>query len=74
MRRLRSTDDTIWGDGISWPPVARLLRGEVMSLRSGEFVEAAVLSGQTHATIIWRQIMPNALSPIIGRVKEALMV
>ena len=50
---------------VSWPPVARLLRGEVMSLKSREFVEAAVLSGQTHATIIWRQILPNTLSPII---------
>ncbi|MQB41546.1 ABC transporter permease [Rhizobium sp. ICMP 5592] len=57
---------------VSWPPVARLLRGEVMSLRSREFVEAAVLSGQTHATIIWRQILPNTLSPII--VLASMMV
>jgi peptide/nickel transport system permease protein len=57
---------------VSWPPVARLLRGEVMSLRTREFVEAAVLSGQTHATIIWRQILPNTLSPII--VLASMMV
>ncbi|MCX8998031.1 ABC transporter permease [Rhizobiaceae bacterium BDR2-2] len=57
---------------VSWPPVARLLRGEVMSLKSREFVEAAVLSGQTHATIIWRQILPNTLSPII--VLASMMV
>jgi peptide/nickel transport system permease protein len=57
---------------VSWPPVARLLRGEVMSLRSREFVEAAVLSGQTHTTIIWRQILPNTLSPII--VLASMMV
>lgn len=57
---------------VSWPPVARLLRGEVMSLKSREFVEAAVLSGQTHATIIWRQILPNTLSPII--VLSSMMV
>ena len=57
---------------VSWPPVARLLRAEVMSLRSREFVEAAVLSGQSHATIIWRQILPNALSPII--VMATMMV
>ncbi|MCD7107831.1 ABC transporter permease [Rhizobium sp. DKSPLA3] len=50
---------------VSWPPVARLLRGEVMALRSREYVEAAVLSGQRSATIIWRQILPNTLSPII---------
>jgi peptide/nickel transport system permease protein len=57
---------------VSWPPVARLLRGEVMSLRSREFIEAAVLSGQTHSTIIWRQILPNTLSPII--VLASMMV
>ncbi|MDP9789022.1 ABC transporter permease [Agrobacterium tumefaciens] len=57
---------------VSWPPVARLLRGEVMALRSREFVEAAVLSGQTHSTIIWRQILPNTLSPII--VLASMMV
>jgi peptide/nickel transport system permease protein len=57
---------------VSWPPVARLVRGEVLSLRSREYVEAAILSGQTSAAIIWRQILPNALSPII--VLASLMV
>lgn len=57
---------------VSWPPVARLLRGEVMALRSREFVEAAVLSGQRHGTIIWRQILPNTVSPII--VLASMMV
>lgn len=57
---------------VSWPPVARLLRGEVMSLRSREFVEAALLSGQRSGTIIWRQILPNAISPII--VLASMMV
>ena len=57
---------------VSWPPVARLLRGEVMALKSREFVEAAVLSGQTSATIIRRQILPNTLSPII--VLASMMV
>ncbi|MZI95961.1 ABC transporter permease subunit [Vibrio sp. CAIM 722] len=57
---------------VSWPPVARLLRGEVMAYRSREFVEAAVLSGQKHGTIIWRQILPNTLSPII--VLASMMV
>ncbi|AXS41648.1 ABC transporter permease [Breoghania sp. L-A4] len=57
---------------VSWPPVSRLVRGEVLSLRSREYVEAAVLSGQSSATIIWRQILPNTLSPII--VLASLMV
>lgn len=57
---------------VSWPPVARLVRGEVLSLRSREYVEAAVLSGQKNSTIILRQILPNTLSPII--VLASLMV
>ncbi|MBT9385953.1 ABC transporter permease [Pseudooceanicola sp. CBS1P-1] len=57
---------------VSWPPVARLLRGEVMSLRTREFIEAAELSGQSGLTIIWRQILPNTLSPVI--VLASMMV
>lgn len=57
---------------VSWPPVARLVRGEVLSLRSREYVEAAVVTGQTTWTIIWREILPNTLSPVI--VQASLMV
>ncbi|SDL66731.1 peptide/nickel transport system permease protein [Franzmannia pantelleriensis] len=57
---------------VSWPPVARLVRAEFMSLRNREYVEAARLVGQSNATIIVRQILPNTLSPII--VLASLMV
>lgn len=57
---------------VSWPPVARLVRAEFMSLRSREFVEAAVTIGQTGPRIIWSQILPNVMSPII--VTASLMV
>jgi peptide/nickel transport system permease protein len=57
---------------VSWPPVARLLRGEVMALEAREFVDAARLSGLRAPTIIWRQILPNTLSPII--VLASMMV
>lgn len=57
---------------VSWPPVARLVRGEFLSLREREFVQAAVLAGESPARIIWAQILPNALSPII--VIGSLMV
>lgn len=57
---------------VSWPPVARLVRGEVLSLRGREFVEAAILSGQGHLRIIFMQVLPNALPPII--VLASLMV
>jgi peptide/nickel transport system permease protein len=57
---------------VSWPPVARLVRGEVLSLRTREYVQAAIVTGQSHTWIIWREILPNALSPVI--VLASLMV
>lgn len=57
---------------VSWPPVARLVRGEFMSLRSREFVQAAIVVGQTGPRIMLTQILPNAVSPII--VTASLMV
>ncbi len=57
---------------VSWPPLARLVRGEFLSLREREFVQAAITTGQSTTTIILRQILPNSLSPII--VSASLMV
>ena len=57
---------------ISWPPVARLVRSEFLSLRQREFVQAALLAGQSSRKIIFTQILPNALSPII--VMGSLMI
>ena len=57
---------------VSWPPVARLVRGEVLSLRTREFVEAAALSGLGSGQIILRHVLPNALPAII--VLASLMV
>jgi peptide/nickel transport system permease protein len=50
---------------VSWPPVARVVRAEFLSLRSREFVQAAVVLGQGTTQIIFGQILPNALSPIV---------
>lgn len=57
---------------VSWPPVARLVRGEFLSLRSREFVQAAVVIGQSSPRIIFTQILPNTMSPII--VTASLMI
>lgn len=50
---------------VSWPPLARLVRGEVLGLRNREFVQANVLMGMPDWKIIIVQILPNCLSPII---------
>ena len=57
---------------ISWPSVARLVRAEFLSLRTRDFVKAAVLGGQSDLRIVFRQILPNALSPIV--VAASLMM
>ncbi|MEO0679344.1 MAG: ABC transporter permease [Pseudomonadota bacterium] len=50
---------------VSWPPLARLVRGEVLGLRNREFVQANILMGMPDWKIIVVQILPNCLSPII---------
>lgn len=57
---------------VSWPPVARLVRSEFLSLKQREFVQAAIVIGQTPSRIIFTQILPNAMSPII--VTASLMI
>ncbi len=48
-----------------WVEVARVIRGQVMSLREKEFVEAAKVMGFNKARIIFRHILPNVLGPVI---------
>lgn len=57
---------------ISWPQVARVVRGEFLSLRNREFVQAARTLGMRDAEIIFTQILPNALPPIV--VVSSMMV
>jgi peptide/nickel transport system permease protein len=48
-----------------WPWYARLLRGQVLSLKEYEYVGAARALGVSPVGIMWRHILPNAMSPII---------
>lgn len=50
---------------VSWPGMARLVRGQVLSLKHSEFVEAARASGASTSWIITRHILPNVLGPVI---------
>ncbi len=49
----------------TWMGIARLVRGEFLSLREREFVEAARVAGASDARIIFRHILPNALGVVI---------
>lgn len=50
---------------VSWPPVARLTRAEFLTLRTREFVQAARLQGLGDAHLILREVLPNALPPVL---------
>ena len=41
------------------------MRGEVLSVKAREFVQAAVIAGQADLAILFRQVLPNTLSPLI---------
>lgn len=50
---------------VGWPSFARLTRGQILSLKEKEYIEAARASGFSHARIMFVHILPNALAPII---------
>jgi peptide/nickel transport system permease protein len=49
----------------SWTYMARIIRGQVLSLREKEFIEAARSIGASHGRIIFKEILPNLVAPII---------
>ena len=50
---------------LGWPPIARLVRGEFLTLRGRDFVTASQMIGASSPRIIFRHILPNATTPII---------
>lgn len=49
----------------SWTYIARIVRGETLSLRESEFVEAARAAGASDLRIVFREILPNLAAPVI---------
>lgn len=73
--------ETVWVDFllvfgsmalISWPPYARLVRAQVMSIRGRPYITAAQALGLTNWLIIIRYVVPNALGPLIVSVSAGL--
>ncbi len=50
---------------VGWPGLARLVRGQFLSLKEREFVEAARAVGVTSWGIMTRHLMPNAMPPVV---------
>jgi oligopeptide transport system permease protein len=69
---------TVFGGGLekvililgitSWLGMARLMRGQLLSLREKEYVEAARCIGASEWRIIWKHLLPNAISPLLVAV------
>jgi peptide/nickel transport system permease protein len=66
--------ETIWVDFalvfgalalIMWPPYARLIRGQILSIRNENYVLAARALGFSNRRILFRHILPNGLGPVI---------
>ncbi|KAE9530137.1 oligopeptide ABC transporter permease OppC [Testudinibacter aquarius] len=50
---------------VSWLDMARIVRGQTLSLKRKEFVEAAIVCGVPTRQIIWRHIVPNVLGVVV---------
>ncbi len=50
---------------VSWPPVTRVVRADVLSLRTREFIQAAEVLGKHPLAIVLTDVLPNALSSVI---------
>ena len=50
---------------VGWLTMARIVRGQTMSIRQREFIEAAVASGAGTARIIVKHVIPNVIGPVI---------
>lgn len=49
----------------SWPYIGRIIRGQVLSLREKEFIEASRSLGASNGRIMLREVLPNLVAPII---------
>jgi peptide/nickel transport system permease protein len=74
IHRLGSTDNSfiIVLAALGWMYVARVVRGQVLSLKEKEFVEAARASGASGPRIIFRHILPNCIGPIMVNATLAI--
>ena len=57
---------------VSWPPIARLVRGQFLTLKRRPYVQSCLVIGMSELRIIFTQILPNCLAPIV--VTGSIMV
>ena len=49
----------------AWPSTARILRGQILSVKNSDFVTSAVALGVSQFTILRRHVLPNSIAPVI---------
>lgn len=49
----------------NWPYIGRIVRGQTLSIRRREFVDASLSLGATHRHILFRELLPNLVAPIL---------
>lgn len=57
---------------VDWPSIARLVRGNVLNLRESNFVKSSILSGMPHRYILFSEILPNTIAPILVNATSIL--
>jgi oligopeptide transport system permease protein len=57
---------------VGWLTMARIVRGQTLSLRRREFIDAAIVSGVRTPQILWRHILPNVIGPVIAYATLAI--
>lgn len=51
---------------VGWLTMARIVRGQALSLRQREFIDAAIVGGVRTPQVLWRHILPNVAGPVIA--------
>lgn len=57
---------------VGWPGMARLIRGQLLSLKNRDYVLAAQAIGVSTGRIMWRHLLPNAMPPVIVAVSGGM--
>lgn len=57
---------------LGWMSYCRLIRGNILSMRNSEFIKASMLLGSSGGRILFREILPNCMTPIIINASQQI--
>jgi len=61
-----ATSNVILALGIlGWPPIARIIRGSILTVKNADYVKAGITLGYSHKRLVFRHIVPNILAPVL---------